>query len=936
MLKLIKQSGASFGLQDDQREDTTVLPLEKRSDAREAQLNWLEEQKHIHPKVVEWAKQNPADPDKEIHSVVVPLGASESWAETFNGDAFEREWLAPAREDWGHLTFEKNGRAFMHHCFVAGSLVLMHDYSTKPIEKVEQGEYVITRKGPRKVLRTMRRDYRGSGVRIRVNGASDAIEATSDHLFWSYRYEDIHCPHKRYRNALPGPSGRPACNCESFKAGVGLPDWREAKDLRAKDYLVLPKPTHGTESVEPEFARLVGWVAADGCLDRDGVRFTFSEKSEEKIERVSQCLRSNGLSVGTYEGRDDGLIQFYSNSREMVRRLEVFISGKKSEKYITTEILRWDRDSLLHMLSAFIDADGHVARGNRNEGQLRIRSSSEKMLHTLKMVILSLGVPCTVNMDSLGGLVPSPVDPKKFITASPSGCVAVSKTFASLVTPHSFKHLGAYSKKRQSLMILDDCFLIRVRDVETVRLDEPVFNLEVEEHHEYVINGVLAHNCNSDPSVAFGDTPCMAWNSRMDRAEGIFRLDLEKAKQFGAHRHVMRMLGPSAKYPSLSMGAKVPYDVCSLCGNKAPTVEDYCEHPKNPGMGNINPETGELMCVFNPEPWFFDLSIVIIKAAVEALVLGPVLNAMKAAAHYREKESGITVVPSAVLAQDMYMADAGSRQKTSTASQTMKLSDIIKEIPVLASHVLHPVRKKEPEISASGLASMGLGKTSMPGALSSLAGLGILLNPREFADMYSAYMPGSPTGFSASSFQAGFKRGDGSCYVSPEFVQLGPVSTLAPLMPSRSMMTPFLLDRVWRNLTEKPVDFSFRVPHSIRSKLAPSITSFPSQPRNTPMGVAYGTYVRQAIDGLAAVIEMAASLSSVASRMAFGSSWDRMAKMPQISGTADAKRRLSLQAGLIPAYVGATCGQMAGQPVMLHALNQLRSPNIAPLIGGIL
>ena len=55
---------------------------------------------------------------------------------------------------------------------------------------------------------------------------------------------------------------------------------------------------------------------------------------------------------------------------------------------------------------------------------------------------------------------------------------------------------------------------------------------------------------------------------------------------------------------------KIPYDVCTICGNKAPTRKEYCDHLKY-DMNRIDPETGKQAAALNPSPRFFDSSWVL-------------------------------------------------------------------------------------------------------------------------------------------------------------------------------------------------------------------------------------------------------------------------------------------------------------------------------------
>lgn len=55
-----------------------------------------------------------------------------------------------------------------------------------------------------------------------------------------------------------------------------------------------------------------------------------------------------------------------------------------------------------------------------------------------------------------------------------------------------------------------------------------------------------------------------------------------------------------------SMGCGVPHDTCSICGNKAPTRSDYCEHARY-NMNGLDKQ-GNMTFVINDQPHFHDIS----------------------------------------------------------------------------------------------------------------------------------------------------------------------------------------------------------------------------------------------------------------------------------------------------------------------------------------
>lgn len=124
------------------------------------------------------------------------------------------------------------------------------------------------------------------------------------------------------------------------------------------------------------------------------------------------------------------------------------------------------------------------------------------------------------------------------------------------------------------------------------------------------------HHVNKDPKKAVGDVVKAFWNPAMHRVELLVDLIDEKAPDL-AERIA------AGEFPPVSMGTKVPYDVCSICGNRAPTRAHYCDDLKFRMRDVIE---GKKVCALNPRPRFFDISWVFRGADPTAYMLKKVAN----------------------------------------------------------------------------------------------------------------------------------------------------------------------------------------------------------------------------------------------------------------------------------------------------------------------
>tara|TARA_Y100001938_G_scaffold151168_1_gene246801 strand:- start:5758 stop:7581 length:1824 start_codon:yes stop_codon:yes gene_type:complete len=128
---------------------------------------------------------------------------------------------------------------------------------------------------------------------------------------------------------------------------------------------------------------------------------------------------------------------------------------------------------------------------------------------------------------------------------------------------------------------------------------------------------VYRHHVNKDPQKSMGKVVFSHYNPKMKRVELILELDNNKAED------VLYKLD-KGHLPSVSMGCRVPYDVCSICNNKAKTRAEYCDHLTK-SIGKVLPD-GKRVYAVNTMPKFFDISVVTIPADRTASFLSKVAS----------------------------------------------------------------------------------------------------------------------------------------------------------------------------------------------------------------------------------------------------------------------------------------------------------------------
>ena len=129
---------------------------------------------------------------------------------------------------------------------------------------------------------------------------------------------------------------------------------------------------------------------------------------------------------------------------------------------------------------------------------------------------------------------------------------------------------------------------------------------------------VFRHHINKDPEKSIGKVLFAVYNDRMHRVELIAEVDESQG-----HDILDRI--NKGEYPFTSMACKTPFDVCSICGNKAHTRAQYCDHLKY-DLNKIYPDGRRVMSLNIGPLHFFDISIVIRPADITSSILQKVAS----------------------------------------------------------------------------------------------------------------------------------------------------------------------------------------------------------------------------------------------------------------------------------------------------------------------
>ena len=128
---------------------------------------------------------------------------------------------------------------------------------------------------------------------------------------------------------------------------------------------------------------------------------------------------------------------------------------------------------------------------------------------------------------------------------------------------------------------------------------------------------------NKDVKNAIGDVLTAEWDDVMKSVNLLLRIDRKSAPGSIVRGYEKNFM------TDVSMGCRIDHSVCSICGNKAKTKFEYCDHIKLE-RGRIY-DDGRKVFEINIKPKFHDISLVLSGAEKVAKVTGIVIVGSKVA-----------------------------------------------------------------------------------------------------------------------------------------------------------------------------------------------------------------------------------------------------------------------------------------------------------------
>lgn len=425
-------------------------------------------------------------------------------------------------------------------CFIKGTQVTMSDGTRLPIEEVAPGDLVVTHRGRIREVRNKQIRVGTWGMRrIEAVGLPSSITATDNHPFFVLRtpeYCACGCSERLESSARETPARR--IN-KRFKQGhqmrvynpngsYSLDEARQrrtalaesasptlvevrADALRKGDYLCFPRVGNEVVCLDDATegkARLLGYFLAEGSFIKTKgvpteVQFNFS--LTEKDTLAAETIR---LLAQEFPEANPAWLQLRPDRTTCTVHVTgggvpAWFKDHGGEyshlKKLSSNVMAWPTELQKQLLGAWIDGDGCASKIHRNVSGTTTSYTLACQAHLLlarigvfsRMECRFEGRSASIE-EAVNGGVARRGDNGKLASFT----LVVGNSFTGRLCDVTSK--AGSSKYTQHLRVLDEHIIFPITSVESLTYEGPVYDMEVDEDHSYIVEGAAVHNCSVD------------------------------------------------------------------------------------------------------------------------------------------------------------------------------------------------------------------------------------------------------------------------------------------------------------------------------------------------------------------------------------------------------------------------------------------------------
>ena len=272
----------------------------------------------------------------------------------------------------------------------------------------------------------------------------------------------------------------------------GVFNWINVDDFRPKEWFLSPWLETGKTRVALDFARLVGYYAAEGCLPNKkghGVRLTFNlDESETLVADVLMICRRLGYPATAKRAKQGNWTNVTILSKQFKQFCRKNVGQGASCKRLSSRVMRWSVDALLQVYAGMTLGDGW----SDPEKDIRYVSTSFDLATQASVILSQAKIRSLLHVHGT-----TTTGKTAYAVSVPRGVGLrrIRTVLADLQRPKD-RCVIADERRTHDLGFWRNDGQLRAlqRRVKVVHNDL-VYDITVEEDQSFIAHGIAVHNC---------------------------------------------------------------------------------------------------------------------------------------------------------------------------------------------------------------------------------------------------------------------------------------------------------------------------------------------------------------------------------------------------------------------------------------------------------
>lgn len=410
--------------------------------------------------------------------------------------------------------------------------ILMGDGTTKKIIDIKIGDIVLTHLGNKKKVIELKKHYTTDGLyEIYFVGSNIPLYLTANHPIWAVKKESILCtiPSRQERNqkcwctedgcAIKRKYTHQDGTINHCMRSCGheqiqwMYDWLETKKISAGDFGLRPINSCVNEkfsqTISKEWAKLLGYFCSEGCYrkNKDGYKIALDiSNSNEEINKDIETLCTK-LSLNlrktkqraTFDGKDLGydMIHNIISGNNIVEQFYYHVGEYSHQKVLSNEFMEADFELQREFITSYANGDGCI---DKAICRFELYTGSQKLGYQLQHILGRLGICANISKSNrfktAGGS-------KQYIVTEPLYTIRVcageiqKKITGMIAEKQQILNTFKLSKKSRYQLFNKNLngIATKIEQIKHIPYEGWVYNIEVEDDHSYVAEGLAVHNC---------------------------------------------------------------------------------------------------------------------------------------------------------------------------------------------------------------------------------------------------------------------------------------------------------------------------------------------------------------------------------------------------------------------------------------------------------